>query len=96
MLNASFFLISRNIGGAIASPAPPLPTVLVLYQALYCHVGFELSDRKDRTPLLIIDKLLLLTQSIFYCFPRPSTLEIINDLGEGLWLRYLTLSISAL
>ena len=32
VLNATFFHITRNIGGAIAPPAPPLPT------ALYCLV----------------------------------------------------------
>ena len=29
MLKATFFLISRNIGGAIAPPAPPLPPALI-------------------------------------------------------------------
>ena len=28
VLNTSFFLISRNIGGAIALPAPPVPPPL--------------------------------------------------------------------
>ena len=30
VLNATFFLISRNIGGAIALPLPPLPSTLIL------------------------------------------------------------------
>ena len=39
VLNANFFLISRNIGGAIAPPAPPLPTTLESNYVLYLAVA---------------------------------------------------------
>ena len=47
MLNATFCLISRNIGGAIAPPAPPLPTALS---------EFQKSSKGGRVKVLLINK----------------------------------------
>ena len=89
VLNVTFYLISRNIGGAIAPPAPPLPPALNLKcfkTFTYIHADVSFMHYKLLNPIdfygsvlalaFFIENLAIFWDTVFLTLrPRVETAE---------------------